>query len=339
VGSRGSALALIQTNFVVDALRRIYPALRLEVQTTRTLGDRVADLPLDRFGRTGVFVRDLADLLRQGAIDVAVHSLKDVPPDVDDDLVLAAFPAREDPRDVIVSRDGRPFSGLPPGARVGTSSTRRRAQLRAIRPELDYRDELRGNVDTRLRKLRDGEYDAIVLAAAGLIRLGRAAEITDILPIDVCLPDAGQGTLAVQVRRADQEVVDVVGKIDDPIVRATALAERALIRAFGGGCSVPVAAFASPRSDDDSTDDANSADSLRLDRSAAGIEASGMASRAVSSPNSLDLRALVAAPDGSRIVRARVIGSVNAPEALGHEAWQLLVVAGALDLLTEGSRV
>jgi hydroxymethylbilane synthase len=292
---------LIQTNHVVDLLRQVFPAREFVVQTTRTLGDRVADLPLDRFGRTGVFVRDLSDLLRQGKIDLAVHSLKDVPPDEDDDLVLAAFPEREDPRDVIVSSNGAKLMDLPNGARIGTSSVRRRALLGAIRPDLDYRDDLRGNVDTRIRKLRDGQYEAIVLAAAGLIRLGRPAEISEYLPVDVCLPDAGQGMLVVQARRADHEVVDLVSAIDDTTVRACATGERSLIRAFGGGCSVPVAAFA---------------------------QCDGV---------SLDLRGLVAAPDGSRVVRARSVGPVEAPETLGRDLWQKLVASGAHEVLQGGT--
>jgi hydroxymethylbilane synthase len=280
-------------------LRAAYPAREFVVQTTRTLGDRVTDIPLDRLGRTGVFVRDLSELLRQGRIDLAVHSLKDVPPDEDEDLALAAFPEREDPRDVILSTGNRRLSNLPPGARVGTSSTRRRAQLRAVRPDLDYCDDLRGNVDTRIQKLRQGQYDAIVLAAAGLIRLGRVAEISEYLPFDVCLPDAGQGALVVQTRQNDDEVREALAPIDDRRVRACALAERSLIRAFGGGCSVPIAAharFVGPE---------------------------------------LELEARVAAADGSRIVRGTATGSAEAPERLGEQLWQVLLDSGAQGLLTD----
>jgi hydroxymethylbilane synthase len=278
-------------------LRASDPDREFVIQTTRTLGDRVTDVPLDRFGRTGVFVRDLSELLLQRQIDLAVHSLKDVPPDEDEGLVLAAFPERADPRDVLVSLDDRRLADLATGARVGTSSTRRRAQLRAVRPDLTYCDDLRGNVDTRIQKLRDGRYDAIVLAAAGLVRLGREAEIAEYLPFDVCLPDAGQGTLVVQARRDDVEVGEALASIDDVDVRACALAERSLIRAFGGGCSVPVAAHARYLGSD------------------------------------LELEALVAAPDGSRIVRGKAAGSADEPERLGEQVWRNLLEAGAQDVL------
>ncbi len=301
VGTRGSALALAQTERVIAALRQALPENEYVVQTIRTLGDRVVDVPLSQFGSTGVFVKEIDRLLLDGAIDLAVHSLKDVPPEETPGLVLAAFPERADPRDALVSRDGTRFVELPSGARVGTSSIRRRAQLRAHRPDLRYLDNLRGNVDTRLRKLAQGDYDAIVLAAAGLERLGRANEISDYLPVDLCLPDAGQGILAVQVRESDAIALELISRIDNPIVRAEALAERAVLRAFGGGCKVPVAAYAHH---DGST---------------------------------IHLEALIAAPDGSRIIRAGLSGPADAPEALGAALWRRLVTNGAEALLNEVS--
>src|SRR5262249_31100335 len=177
-----------------------------------------------RFATTGVFVRDMESLLLDGSIDVAVHSLKDVPPDVAPGTVLAAYPERADPRDVLVSRTGQPLAALAAGARVGTSSVRRLAPLPAVRSDLVFDQGLRGKVDTRLRKLYQGDFDAIVLAAAGLIRLGRAAEITEYLPVDVCLPDAGQGALVAQARRDDSEVVELLAAVDNADVRAAALA-------------------------------------------------------------------------------------------------------------------
>ena len=301
MGTRGSSLALIQTNRVIAALRRWFPEQDFVIQTVKTLGDRVVDVPLSQFGTTGVFVKEIDRLLLDGAIDLAVHSLKDVPPDETPGLVLAAFPERADPRDALVSREGLSFAALPPEARVGTSSVRRRAQLRARRPDLRYLEKLRGNVDTRLRKLAAGDYDAIVLAAAGLERLGRAAEISERLSTDLCLPDAGQGIISVQVRAADRDVVDVVSRIDDPSVRAQALAERAILRAFGGGCKVPVAAYARD-------------------------EGSG-----------LHVEGLVATVDGSRIIRDYVDGPSDQAEALGAELWGKLVDAGASTLLSEVS--
>jgi hydroxymethylbilane synthase len=302
VGTRGSALALIQTNRVVEALRRWLPAQEFVVHTIQTLGDRQYDVPLREFGNTGIFVKEIDRLLLDGAIDLAVHSLKDVPPDEPPELVLAAFPEREDPRDAIVSRNGETFAALPPGARVGTSSTRRQAQLRAIRSDLIFRDDLRGNVDTRIHKLRQGQYDAIVLAAAGLDRLGRSAEISERLAVEVCLPDAGQGILAVQTRADHHGVQEMVATIDDPAVRAVALAERSLLDAFGGGCKVPVAAYAELRGPE------------------------------------LDLRGLVATVDGSRIVRARRRGSIDRPVELGQALWQELMAAGAGEILNVASR-
>ncbi len=268
----------------------------------KTLGDRLVDVPLHAFGTTGVFVREIDRLLIAREIDLAVHSLKDVPPDEAPGVVLAAFPERTDPRDVLVSREGRGFFDLPSGARVGTSSRRRQAQLRARRPDLDYRDDLRGNVDTRLRKLHDGQYDAIVLAAAGLHRLGRADEIAEYLPLELCLPDAGQGILAVATRRDDPAVVDLVARLDNPAVRTMALAERAVVQASGGGCKVPVAAYA---------------------------EFVG---------SQLRLRGLVARPDGSRVVTASLTGPPTDPIVLGRALWDRLVAAGADSLLAEASR-
>ena len=299
IGTRGSALALVQTQRVVETLQRKFPRQEFIVQTVKTLGDRVVDIPLSQFGSTGVFVKELDRLLLDKAIDIAIHSLKDVPPEDVPGLRLTAFPERADPRDALVSRDNHRFADLPPGSRIGTSSVRRRAQLRAQRPDLQYLENLRGNVDTRLRKLAQGDYEAIILAAAGLQRLGRANEISEYLPVDVCLPDAGQGTLTVQTRADDLDAVAIVSSIDDPSTRAMAEAERSMLRAFGGGCKVPVAAYASFVG------------------------------------NTLHLDGLVATPDGTRIIRASGNGRTDAPEQLGQAVWKKLVVAGAFDVLGE----
>ncbi|HZW30049.1 MAG TPA: hydroxymethylbilane synthase [Isosphaeraceae bacterium] len=297
MGTRGSALARAQAAWVIAALRRRFSEHTFTVRTVRTLGDQVQDVPLGAFGARGVFVREIDHLLLAGEIDLAVHSLKDVPTDLPPGIALAAFPHRADPRDALVSRDGRRFRDLPAGARVGTSSVRRRAQLRACRPDLDYRDDLRGNVDTRLRKLAAGDYDAIVLAAAGLERLGRADEIAERLPPELCLPDAGQGTLVVAVRSDDPTARAIAAAIDDPAIRSEALAERAVLAAFGGGCRIPVAAYA--RADGDR----------------------------------LVVDGLVAAPDGSRIIRARLEGPRDDPIGLGRALWERLAAGGADALL------
>lgn len=259
----------------------------------------MTDIPLSRFGSTGVFVKEIERRLLDREIDLAVHSLKDVPAEETPALWLAAFPERADPRDVIIARDDRRFTALPAGARIGTSSARRRAQLRAWRPDLDFRDDLRGNVDTRIRKLRDSAYEAIVLAAAGLHRLGRTGEISEYLPVDRCLPDVGQGILAVQCRAADAEVLALLEDLDDPAVRAMALAERAVLVAAQGGCKVPLAAHA------------------QLDGA------------------SLRLTALVATLDGSQIIRASQTGPRDRPIALGESLWTELARRGGRALLDE----
>jgi hydroxymethylbilane synthase len=290
-------LALAQTNWVVQALHGPNPRQEFLVYPVKTLGDRVTDVPLSSFPSTGVFVKEFDRLLLDGTIDFAVHSLKDVPPEETPGTVLASFPQREDPTDALVSNDGRQLADLLGAARLGTSSVRRQAQLRIARPDLDFRADLRGNVDTRLRKLRDGQYDAIVLATAGLLRLGREAEIAERLPVEVCLPDAGQGTLVVQCRADDPAVLELLASIDDPGVRAVSLAERAVLAVFGGGCKVPVAAFAE----------------LVADR--------------------LIIRGIVARPDGSAIVRARREGPRGDPVQLGEALWRDLDAAGARSIL------
>jgi hydroxymethylbilane synthase len=243
LGSRGSVLALRQTELVAEALRARHPEIEIVVQPVETEGDRIQDRPISQFGDKGVFVRAVEAALLEGTIDLAVHSLKDVPADVTvPGLHLAAFSAREDPRDCIIAAGGRVLMDLPAGARIGTSSLRRRVQLRAIRPDL-IAAPIRGNVDTRLRKLRAGEYDAIILAAAGLRRLGLEAAITEYLPVEQFTPDAGQGIIAVQAR-SDDPFAGLAAAIDSPASCAAALAERAVVRALGADCRSPVGAYA-----------------------------------------------------------------------------------------------
>ena len=241
VGTRGSALALTQTELVCAALRAVDPSLRIRVQRITTTGDARADVPLSVLGR-GIFVSEIEAALRERRIDFAVHSAKDLPSTLGSDLALAAFPAREDARDVLVSRQGS-LRDLPESARVGTSSPRRMSQLRAMRPDLDLRD-MRGNVDTRLRKLMAGDYDAIVLAAAGLIRLGREDVITEWMPAATMIPCVGQGALAVEARADDVELLTLLSQLDDAQTRARVLAERAFLAELGAGCLAAVAAHA-----------------------------------------------------------------------------------------------
>jgi hydroxymethylbilane synthase len=220
--------------------------------TTRVIsteGDRVKDVSVSEFGDKGVFVRNIEAALLAGEIDLAVHSLKDVPSDDNaPGLKLAAFSAREDPRDVLLSRDGTPLRDQAPGAIVGTSSLRRRSQLRVCRPDLRVQD-IRGNVDSRLRKLRDGQYDALILAAAGLLRLGLGDQIAEYFPIDLFTPDAGQGILAVQTL-CDEWLDEITKRLDDPCSRLAAGAERACVRALGADCRSPVGAYATLEGDE-----------------------------------------------------------------------------------------
>ena len=239
--TRGSTLALEQTEIVAALLRAHYPDLHLEVVTVRTAGDVNQSAPVSQLG-DGAFVRGVEAALLDGRADIAVHSAKDLPSTETPGLVLAAFPERGDARDVLVSRTGCGFAELPPGARLGTGSPRRAAIARALRPDLEVAG-IRGNVDTRLRKLRDGEYDTIVLAAAGLARLGLLDQVSEYLDPAVWVPPPGQGVLAVQCRAGDR-AEQVLASLDYAATRAAITAERAVLRRLGSGCRAPVGAYA-----------------------------------------------------------------------------------------------
>jgi hydroxymethylbilane synthase len=243
LGTRGSALALAQARLVAGRLRDAAPDIAVEVVTITTKGDVRTDVPLSVIGGMGVFAAELEQALRAGEVDFAVHSAKDLPSTLAADVALAAFLPREDVHDVLVSRDGAPLDGLPNGATVGTSSPRRACQLRARRPDLLLKD-IRGNVDTRLRKLDAGDYDAIVLAAAGLNRLGLAARITERIDPTVMLPAVGQGAIAVEIRADDEATRALLAPLDDEPTRIAVTAERAFLATLGAGCSAPAAAHA-----------------------------------------------------------------------------------------------
>jgi hydroxymethylbilane synthase len=243
IGTRGSKLALAQTALIQAALLATHPGIAVDIKRIVTKGDQILDRPLSAIGDKGLFVTEIEQALRAGVIDLAVHSAKDLPSELPPDMALAAFPRRADPRDVLVSRAGRRLAELPSGARIGTSSLRRACQLRHARPDLLI-VELRGNVDTRLRKLHEGHYDAIVLAAAGLERLGIAEQATEWLAPDLMLPAVGQGALAIEVRASDQASAALLAPLDDPATHAAATAERAFLARIGGGCQVPIGAYA-----------------------------------------------------------------------------------------------
>ncbi|HJT87160.1 MAG TPA: hydroxymethylbilane synthase, partial [Bryobacteraceae bacterium] len=237
IASRGSQLALWQARWVQGELSRSGRESRIEV--IKTTGDKITDVPLAKVGTKGLFTKEIEEALLEGRADLAVHSLKDLPTDLPAGLVLGAVPAREDPRDAIV---GRRLAELPRGAKVGTSSLRRAAQLRQARPDLQI-ESVRGNLDTRLRKLDEGRYEAIVLAAAGLKRLGWGGRIAELLTADIMCPSVGQGALAIETRAAGAGR-DAVAPLDDRDTRAAVTAERGVLAALGGGCQVPIGAYA-----------------------------------------------------------------------------------------------
>ncbi len=246
IGTRASPLARIQTDAVRDALAGHHPDLALETVLISTAGDRRPDVPIHEAGETGFFTSSIQQALLDGEIDLAVHSFKDLPIAEPAGLVVAAVPERADPRDVLISRAGRPLSELPAGARIGTSSIRRAEQVRTVRPDLEPAP-IRGNVATRLAKLDAGEFDAIVLAAAGLIRLGLEDRVTEWFAAPAFLPAPGQGALAVEIREDDSRAGAAVAVLDDPDLHAAVDAERGLLAASGGGCNAPFGALAEVR--------------------------------------------------------------------------------------------
>lgn len=243
VGTRGSALALWQTHNVIGRLRRLMPEIDLEIIEIVSTGDRILDVPLAEVEGTGFFTATIEQALLDRRVDVAVHSCKDLPVEPTPGLVVAALPERGPMEDVLCARHGLTLGRLPSGARVGTCSARRAAQVRALRPDLDLQP-LRGNVPTRVGRIASGELDAIVLARAGLVRLELESHITEIFPLDVMVPAPAQGAMAVQCRAQDAEVAKLLSALDDSSTRRAVTAERTLLHALGGGCSVPVGATA-----------------------------------------------------------------------------------------------
>ncbi|WP_405980159.1 hydroxymethylbilane synthase [Streptomyces sp. NBC_00158] len=311
LGTRRSKLAMSQSGHVAEAVRAI-TGRPVELVEITTYGD-VSRENLAQIGGTGVFVTALRDALVRGEVDFAVHSLKDLPTAQPDELVIAAMPKREDPRDALVARDGLTFEQLPDGARVGTGSPRRMAQLNAYARSLGKSIEtvaIRGNVDTRIGFVRDGELDAVVLAAAGLNRIGRADEATDLLSVDNVLPAPGQGALAVECLASDADLISALGRLDDPHTRAAVTAERALLAALEAGCSAPVGALAD----------------LLVDGQIV---------------NEMRLRGVVGTLDGSTLVQLSTTGPVpqsyDEAMALGRELADEMLAKGAAGLMGERS--
>ncbi|MBD8026843.1 hydroxymethylbilane synthase [Ureibacillus sp. Re31] len=295
VGSRKSKLALTQTNWFINELKNAGVPFEFEVKEIVTKGDRILDVQLSKVGGKGLFVKEIEQALYDKEIDFAVHSMKDMPAVLPEGLVIGCIPPREDARDAFISKGHVKFADLPKGAVVGTSSLRRSAQLLQARPDLEIK-WIRGNVDTRLAKLENEDYDAIILAAAGLKRLGWNDDVvTEYLDIDLCLPAVAQGTLGIECRGDDKELLNELAKLTDSITWNEAHAERAFLAAMDGGCQVPIAGYAKTEGD------------------------------------TLTLTGLVAAPDSSVIYKETLTGSN--PEQLGKEVAKILTEQGAFDLI------
>jgi hydroxymethylbilane synthase len=295
IGTRGSKLAMIQAGMVIAELRRIHPDLEFEPLAIKTTGDRRRRVSLEELGGTGIFVKELEEALLNKDIDMAVHSLKDMPTDTPDGLRIAAVPQRADPRDVFISGRGK-LSELPDGAVIGTSSPRRAVQIKAQRPDVEIRP-LRGNVDTRLKKVSSGELDGAVMAAAAMMRMGMEARVTEYLPVGSCVPAVGQGALAVEMRADDEQVAVLVSPLDHQPSRAGVAAERAFLRALGGGCREPIAALG------------------------------------VVDNDTLHLDGMVANHETGQILRAEVKGETSNPEEVGERLAQQMIALGAAELI------
>lgn len=296
IASRESALAMWQARHVEARLAALYPRTAITILGMKTSGDRLPGLPLLKFGGKGLFIKELEEALARGEADLAVHSMKDVPMDLPPGFRLAAILERADPRDAFVSRRYAALAALPAGARVGTSSLRRESQLRAARPDLDV-TPVRGNVGTRLGKLDEGQFDALILAAAGLKRLGLAGRITRLLSPAECLPAVGQGALGIECRDDRPDLAALLAPLNDAATAHCVTAERALSRALGGSCRVPLAGYA---------------------ELAAGR---------------LRLRGFVGSPDGSRLVRGETQGRARDADAVGGALAEQLKAQGATDIL------
>lgn len=296
IATRKSALALWQAEHVAALLRGAHPGLEVELVPMSTKGDRIQDRSLAAIGGKGLFIKELEAALEEGRADIAVHSMKDVPGDLPEGLLIAAVLARADPFDALLARGAERIDGLPPGARVGTSSLRRQAQLLAARPDLRI-EPLRGNVDTRVRRLDEGGLDAIVLACAGLVRLGWETRITARLDPGVCLPAVGQGIIGIECREDDAHTRSLLQVLNDAPTRIAMDAERAFARRLGGSCQSPIAAYA------------------------------------VLGGEHLTLTGLVAEPDGSRLLRDSITGAAGQSRRLGEQLADRVLAAGADTLL------
>jgi len=299
IGTRKSKLALAQSNWVADELKKISPDLKVEFVKITTKGDKILDVPLAKVGGKGLFVKEIEEALLRKDIDIAIHSLKDVPTQLPEGLEVSVFPKREDFRDALISRDGKGLKDLDKGAKIGTSSLRRQAQIRAFRRDINI-ESLRGNLDTRLKKLDEGLYDAIVVAAAGLNRLGLSDRVTELISPDIILPAIGQGALGIELRSDDEEVKKILSSIHDEKTSICVRAERAFLLRLEGGCQVPIGALC----------------------------------RFVNEKE-ISLEGLVADEMGNKIIRELLVGSSSNPENLGESLAEIVLKKGADKILQE----
>lgn len=296
VGTRGSKLALAQTNWVISQIKKEYPDLQIETRIIKTKGDKITDVPLAKVGGKGLFVKEIEEALLREEIDLAVHSLKDVPTELPEGLEIAIIPKRESPFDVLISKENQSLETLSPQSRLGTSSLRRSAQIKAFRKDIEIKN-LRGNLDTRLRKLEEGLYDAIVVAEAGLVRLGLKDIPRKRLDPKIVLPAIGQGALAIEVRKRDEDLKERLSFLHHEETALCVEAERAFLAALGGGCQVPLAAMAHLEGED------------------------------------LILEGLIADPAGEKILRDQIKGSFDQAKQLGEELARRLLAQGGQEIL------
>ena len=298
VGSRGSKLALTQTNWVISELKRLNPEFEFLIEKISTKGDKITDVPLSRLGGTGLFTKELEVALIKEKIDIAVHSAKDVPTEIHEGLMIGATPKREDPHDVLISSNNATLEKLADDARIGTSSLRRKAQLLAFRPDFKILD-LRGNLDTRLKKLDSDDMEAIIVAHAGLIRMGYTGTISQIIPFDIMLPAVGQGSLCIEIRKNDERIKKIVSRIDDRQTKIAVDCERALLAKLQGGCQVPIGAYAEVQE------------------------------------NTVSIEAVISTLDGDHAIRDKHSGPIKQAAKIGEELAQRMLESGGEKILHE----
>lgn len=296
IGTRGSKLALTQTNFVADKIKKIMPETNVEICVIKTSGDIMEDISLLKMGGKGVFVKEIEDALLSGAIDLAVHSMKDVPTEIPAGLEFAAILQREDVRDILASKDNRKIEQMPRGARIGTGSLRRASQLLAVLPDIAI-IPLRGNLDTRLKKIETENLAGVIVAAAGMKRMGLADRITQYIPVEIMLPAVGQGALGLEVRAGDDELKNILAKINHAPTYTEVTVERSFLRHLGGGCRLPIAALG------------------KLDG------------------QMLSLEGMIAAPNGTTVIRDKISGTKEEAEELGKKLAEIILEKGGRKLL------